>query len=190
MAEAVSYLRSAGHWSIALWLARYHFWPFWVFAIGNKILRAYFTYTLRLRLSDQDFKALTAKYCDFLTSQGTFQSQLVIQYNWCSGRVKEACLTHLASGRNQAAAESLHLAQVCHFPWYFWICSVVLRRILLQERGLAARLLPLLDKACLDNEESSEEQTRLVNCLKEAVTMEAARSKLQNETPKLGKVTK
>ena len=54
----------------------------------------------------------------------------------------------------------------------------------MQERGLAARLLPLLDKACLDNEESSEEQTRLVNCLKEAVTMEAARSKLRNETSK------
>jgi len=113
--EAVSYLRSAGHWSIALWLAR-------------------------LRLSEQDFKALTAKYCDFLTSQG---------------RVKEACLAHLASGRKQAAIETLHLAQ---------------------ERGLAARLLPLLDKVCKENsEEDSEEQARLVTCLREAVTMEAAR---------------
>ena len=26
--EAVSYLRSAGHWSIALWLARYISWHF------------------------------------------------------------------------------------------------------------------------------------------------------------------
>ena len=51
----------------------------------------------RLRLSELDFKALTAKYCDFLTSQG---------------RVKEACLAHLASGRKQAAVETLHLAQV------------------------------------------------------------------------------
>merc|ERR1712013_456468 len=79
VSEAVSYLRSAGHWSIALWLAR-------------------------LRLSEEDFNALTSKYCDFLTNQG---------------RVKEACKTHLLSGRNQAAIETLHLAQ---------------------ERGLAVRL--------------------------------------------------
>ena len=46
---------------------------------------------------------------------------------------------------------------------------------LFQERGLAARLLPLPDKACPDDGESSEEQTRLVTCLREAVTMEAAR---------------
>ena len=31
---------------------------------------------------------------------------------WSSGRVNDACLAHLASGRKQAAIETLHLAQV------------------------------------------------------------------------------
>ena len=54
-----------------------------------------------------------------------------------------------------------------------------------KERGLAAQLLPLLDKACMEetSEEESEEQARLVTCLREAVTMEAARlnSKMEIE---------
>ena len=62
-----------------------------------------------------------------------------------------------------------------------------------QERGLAVRLLPLLEQACGqvgDNpgeqvdgkgdcqgvEELAEEQARLIGCLREAVIMEAARS--------------
>ena len=63
--EAVSYLRSAGHWSIALWLARYL--CFSTFEIVIPLSE-------RLRLPEQDFKALTAKYCDFLTSQGEIYS--------------------------------------------------------------------------------------------------------------------
>ena len=47
VAEAVSYLRSAGHWSQALWLAR-------------------------CRLQEQEFAALQAKYCDYLVLQGLY----------------------------------------------------------------------------------------------------------------------
>ena len=137
VAEAVSYLRSAGHWSQALWLAR-------------------------CRLKEHEFAALQAKYCDYLVLQG-----LYIVSPFCSmllflscplaplhspefpfnrpGRVKEACVSHLASGRHLAAVEALHLAQ---------------------HRSLAARLLPLLQE---------QEQDTVSSCLQEAVRMEAAR---------------
>ena len=69
--EAVSYLRSAGHWSIALWLARYLF---------NNTFEAFTLLLERLRLPEQDFKALTSKYCDFLTSQGEIYSQQIVGF--------------------------------------------------------------------------------------------------------------
>merc|ERR1712107_632537 len=82
------------------------------------------------------------------------------------GRVKEACKTHLLSGRNQAAIETLHLAQ---------------------ERALAMRLLPLLEQACgqvSDNPgeqvdgkgdgQGVEEQARLIGWLDEIGQRKAA----------------
>ena len=58
------------------------------------------------------------------------------------GRVKDACVSHLASGRPLPAVEALHLAQ---------------------HRSLAARLLPLLQE---------QEQDTVSSCLQEAFRME------------------
>ena len=67
-------------------------------------------------MSEEDFNALTSKYCDFLTNQGDVEVEpglfADLKQILDLGRVKEACKTHLLSGRNQAAIETLHLAQV------------------------------------------------------------------------------
>ena len=145
-------------------------------------------------MSEEDFNALTSKYCDFLTNQGDVEVEpgLFADLTQILGRVKEACKTHLLSGRNQAAIETLHLAQVHYLKSH----SSVLLLLNFQERGLAMRLLPLLEQArgqVGDNpgeqvdgkgdgqgvEELAEEQARLIGCLREAVIMEAARSCLE-----------
>ena len=181
VSEAVSYLRSAGHWSIALWLARYNacfFSSSELYLQGSDCLRKTSTHSLPSIVISSPTK-VTLK-----SNPGLFADLTQIL-----GRVKEACKTHLLSGRNQAAIETLHLAQVHYLKSH----SSVLLLLNFQERGLAVRLLPLLEQACgqvSDNsgeqvdgkgdsqgvEELAEEQARLIGCLREAVIMEAARS--------------